>query len=433
MTEWIDPKEFKRLWRALVKAGWKARPPSVDTEQAGGMDATVPADTEQGDDMEDSVATNTDQDTAVLTNAEISLDAFDSPHFIDAMRAKRLFGPVDADDVNISENLLVPEEEVESVSDPVDAPVDLSDSFESKVESDDEFEDGSSEFAQDDMAMRAMAATGWEKRWYHIAKESEAYRIKCIPSVPAAQHAKQIEALAKDPTKKVQSLEVLIEKLTKTRSIKAHEILYIVGLLIARSLCGHTDGLDKHWRTEGDGAIPRGTFSRYMTRDRFTTILRYLHFQSSSVEVPTTDRAWKVRPVLQTLERAFRRGYRLGSRISFDEGTIPNRSKFNPVRVYNKDKPHKYGTKVYMTCCAESGYCSLIEVYLGASDEAKNAKTPAERETSKEKAKDVAQNAAIRNITKALDGQPGKRLIVADNFYSSCALAIALLERGYYY
>eukprot|EP00644_Phytophthora_capsici_P004977 jgi/Phyca11/96839/e_gw1.1.826.1 len=33
MTEWIDPKEFKRLWRALIKKGWKARPPTgLNTE-----------------------------------------------------------------------------------------------------------------------------------------------------------------------------------------------------------------------------------------------------------------------------------------------------------------------------------------------------------------------------------------------------------------
>ncbi|GMG17619.1 unnamed protein product [Phytophthora fragariaefolia] len=352
---------------------------SADTEQAGGGNVTVAADTEQAGGMKDGAAANAEQYTARLPNGEIALDAFDSPHFIDAMRVYH---------------------------DPVDDPADLSDYYESEVESDDEFEDESSEFAQDDTVMRAMAATGWEvydqhhsdlqlegagdlysgtwgitrsaaayassplgmffyfipkKLWYHIAKESEAYRIECIPSVAAAQHAKQLEAHAKDPTKNVQSLEVLIEKLTKTRSIKAHEILHVVGLLIARSLCRHTDGLDQHWRTEEDGAIPRGTFGRYMTRDRFTTILRYLHFQSSSAEVPTTDRAWKVRPILQTLQRTFRRGYRLGARISFDEGTIPNRSKFNPVRVYNKDKPHN------------------IEVYLGASDEAKNAKTPAEQ------------------------------------------------------
>ncbi|POM67384.1 LOW QUALITY PROTEIN: Hypothetical protein PHPALM_16635 [Phytophthora palmivora] len=245
-----------------------------------------------------------------------------------------------------------------------------------------------------------------KKLWYHIAKDCTTRQA----------------AYAKDPIKNVQSLEVLIEKLTKTRSIKAHEVLHVVGLLIARSLCSHMDGLDQHWRTEEDGAIPRGTSGRYMTRDRFTTILRYLHFQSSSAEVPTTDRAWKVRPILQTLQRTFRRGYRLGARISFDEGTIPNRSKFNPVRVYNKDKPHKYGTKVYMTCCAESGYCSRIEDYMGASDEAKHAKTPVERKAAKEKAKGVAQKAVIRNITKA-------RETAYHNFYSSYALAIALLER----
>eukprot|EP00644_Phytophthora_capsici_P002205 jgi/Phyca11/114805/e_gw1.27.541.1 len=28
MPDWIDPKEFKRLWCSLIKAGWRARPPS---------------------------------------------------------------------------------------------------------------------------------------------------------------------------------------------------------------------------------------------------------------------------------------------------------------------------------------------------------------------------------------------------------------------
>ncbi|POM58754.1 Hypothetical protein PHPALM_36552 [Phytophthora palmivora] len=215
----------------------------VDTEQASGMDATVPADSEQCDDMED----------------------------------RRIMG----------------DNEISRIR---------------------------------EFAVRYGFYIIPNNLWYHIAKESEAYRIECISSVAAAQHAKQLEALAKDPTKKVQSLEVLIEKLTKTRSIKVHDILHIVGLLIARWSCGHTDGLDKHWLTKEDGAISRGTFSRYMTRDRFTIILRYLHFQSSSVEHGHfgEDIGW--------------------ARISFDEGTIPNRSKVNPVRGYNKDKPHKYGT-----------------------------------------------------------------------------------------
>eukprot|EP00644_Phytophthora_capsici_P000559 jgi/Phyca11/100499/e_gw1.4.310.1 len=27
MSDWIDSKEFKRLWRSLTKAGWRPRPP----------------------------------------------------------------------------------------------------------------------------------------------------------------------------------------------------------------------------------------------------------------------------------------------------------------------------------------------------------------------------------------------------------------------
>lgn len=173
-----------------------------------------------------------------------------------------------------------------------------------------------------------------------------------------AQRDKQLQAQRRDPVKSVQPLEVLEEQLRNMKPIQAHEILHVIGLLIARTLCGHTDGLEKHWATREDGAVPRGTFSRYMKRERFRLVTRYLHFTKNDPAAAGTDKAWKVRPILQVLEKTFHRGYRLGPRISFDEGTIPNRSKFNPVRVYNKEKPHKYGTKVYMTCCAETGYCT---------------------------------------------------------------------------
>lgn len=184
-------------------------------------------------------------------------------------------------------------------------------------------------------------------------------------------------------------------------------------LLVARSLCSRTNGLDNPSQTDEDGAIPRGTFNRYMTRDRLNTIMRYLHFTSNSAEAAAADKAWNLRPVLQTLEKAFRRGYRRGPRISFDKEAIPDRCKFSPLRVYNKDKPHKYRTKVYMNYCANSGYCSSmmayhyrIEVYMGVSKESKIAQTPA-----KQQATGVAQKAVIRNITKALVGQPGKQLL----------------------
>ncbi|ETN04199.1 hypothetical protein PPTG_23639 [Phytophthora nicotianae INRA-310] len=320
MTDWIDEKAFKLLWRSLTKAGWRARPSTglnsghtyvkpgvkgqLQEDRAGveyfvGPKALWTFATREGlipplsspprsfantgrppmgkqaayaaaqkrlppvppifNSTTSAVTAPTEQGGGVNVTNAVDLDAFDSP-------------PAHA---------LVSQEEAESVSDPVEAPVDLSDSYESEVELDNEFEDDSSEFAQDDAAMRAMASSGWEiydqnhssdlqlagasdlydgswgltrssaafassplgmffyflpkKLWYQIAEASEAYRIECIPSVAAAQRAKQLEAHTKDRTKPVLPLEVLVDKLKKTRSIKPHEILHVVGLLIVQS------------------------------------------------------------------------------------------------------------------------------------------------------------------------------------------------------
>ncbi|KAE8889928.1 hypothetical protein PF005_g1324 [Phytophthora fragariae] len=50
--------------------------------------------------------------------------------------------------------------------------------------------------------------------------------------------------------------------------------------------------------------------------------------------------------------------------ISFDEATLSSRSRYNPTRQFNKDKPHKWGTKVFVAACAEMAYC-LRYVTLG--------------------------------------------------------------------
>ena len=40
-----------------------------------------------------------------------------------------------------------------------------------------------------------------------------------------------------------------------------------------------------------------------------------------------------------------------------DEGVLPSTSRMNPTRMYMPDKPHKWGTKLFMTCDAATSYC----------------------------------------------------------------------------
>eukprot|EP00644_Phytophthora_capsici_P003385 jgi/Phyca11/116834/e_gw1.31.364.1 len=61
---------------------------------------------------------------------------------------------------------------------------------------------------------------------------------------------------------------------------------------------------------------------------------------------------------------------------------------------------------------------SRIEVYCG------------KEQVSKE---NVGPTAVVRNISKVLSGQEGKRLIITDNYYSSVALSIKLLSMGLYH
>ena len=49
--------------------------------------------------------------------------------------------------------------------------------------------------------------------------------------------------------------------------------------------------------------------------------------------------------------------------LSVDEGMIPWRGNLS-FWVYNPDKPHKYGIKVYMVCDSTNGYCVKFKLYL---------------------------------------------------------------------
>lgn len=60
-----------------------------------------------------------------------------------------------------------------------------------------------------------------------------------------------------------------------------------------------------------------------------------------------TDRASKLRSVIQALQQTFMSDYSKPSIISFGEAMLPSRSSYNPTRVYLKDKPHKWGTIIH--------------------------------------------------------------------------------------
>jgi hypothetical protein len=68
-----------------------------------------------------------------------------------------------------------------------------------------------------------------------------------------------------------------------------------------------------------------------------------------------------------------------------------------------------------------------FEIYCGADKQKKKKKKAADDTLG------LGPKAVVRNISKVLAGQPAKRLVVTDSFYSSVALSLKLLEMGMYH
>lgn len=85
----------------------------------------------------------------------------------------------------------------------------------------------------------------------------------------------------------------------------------------------------------------------------------------------TNDKAWKFGKVVQVLQRTFLSSWTVGARFSFDEGVLPSTSRMKGTRMHMPDKPHKWGTKMFMCCDADTSYCyryAVARVFRLSSD-----------------------------------------------------------------
>ncbi|POM75938.1 hypothetical protein PHPALM_6887 [Phytophthora palmivora] len=91
-----------------------------------------------------------------------ALDVFDTDHFMEALQTEKLFGPLEADDVNLCKEPFHDEDEVDDGEDALDVPLADHSDYESDVDSDEDFEDDSDAFQQDYVAMRTLGDSGWK-------------------------------------------------------------------------------------------------------------------------------------------------------------------------------------------------------------------------------------------------------------------------------
>lgn len=152
------------------------------------------------------------------------------------------------------------------------------------------------------------------------------------------------------------------------------EIKSFLAKIIAMGLVNQ-ESIPDYWST--DEVLSTPFFPGIMSRDRFLNILIFCH-QCDNDNYIVCGRAghnpvYKLGDIYPVVTENFMTVWKPGKNICIDEGMIPFRGRVH-FKVYNPDKPDKYGVKSYQLCDSENGFCCRFELYTEASDLPASAK-----------------------------------------------------------
>lgn len=121
--------------------------------------------------------------------------------------------------------------------------------------------------------------------------------------------------------------------------------------------------LQDYWKTEELYNLP--TFRKYMSRNRFLTILRCLHLSKNPErgDLGFGDRLSKIRWLQDFFNKRMDEIYYPNKNLSLDESMVLWRGRL-VFRQYIKNKKHKFGVKLYILS-EPNGLVLKIRIYTG--------------------------------------------------------------------
>ena len=144
------------------------------------------------------------------------------------------------------------------------------------------------------------------------------------------------------------------------------ELKAFVGLLILMGIV-RLPRLELYWSTNFPHIRTPG-ISSIMPLKRFEQLWRFIHLNDNNNEVPYGqighDKLFKVRKVLDLLCPLFDSEFDMHQSCAIDEAMIPFKGRLK-FKQYMKDKPTKWGIKVFVLADSPTGYVKRLQVYTG--------------------------------------------------------------------
>jgi Transposase IS4 len=167
----------------------------------------------------------------------------------------------------------------------------------------------------------------------------------------------------------------------------------------------------------------KGFAQKYMSLARFKQIRQAFHPESKAMASGGGDKCYQLRRAINTINTAAKWSFIPGRDLAFDEGGVACRSRFCPVRQYNKDKPSKFRVDFFILACSTT-YCIFhLDVYQGRN--ATNVGiAPAIQDLP------TTQKATMNAIMAGIGVETaGARHLALDNRYQCPELAALLLTK----
>ena len=186
------------------------------------------------------------------------------------------------------------------------------------------------------------------------------------------------------------------------------EIAAFLGINIAMGIV-NLPTVREYWSTNPILCHP--WFGQVMSRDRFYNINRYLHFNDNNDQVHFNhDKLFKIRPVIELVQKTFVEHYVPSRDLSIDEQMIGTKGRISFLQYLPK-KPKKWGIKIWVLADSSIGYVSGFDVYTGAS----------------ERSEDGLAYSVVMNLMDPYISLYHRLYI--DNFYTSPKLLLDLLDK----
>ena len=137
--------------------------------------------------------------------------------------------------------------------------------------------------------------------------------------------------------------------------------LIITSSILVKKVYPTCNGVDMH------GFDTKEWYNRKFTYERFIQIRAALRPKFGETNI--LDKCHQLRTAINYLNNHAKKTFIPHCFLSFDEGGIANKSKYNPVCQYNASKPDKYHIDFFILANATSGnnFVYHLDVYQGTN------------------------------------------------------------------